>query len=207
MPFWDNLPFFYGPATHTSVILAGDLLQQNNVGTSYIGPKYICDYPNGPSYVLDSNIFPGWPVALVYWLPWQNNTITAVSWLQLNTSGCNAFLTSEFSGCRFVINDFGLSHIAYWQAIGPIVDNSSAARDYKEATLLGPPSTLRRKLSFTGSIAPLGATTSISNTYGWHGPNSRAIVCGYRNLFTGMWHFKVLRYQAGNSAGGFWSDM
>jgi hypothetical protein len=206
MPFWNNLPFFYGPATHNSVTLTGDLVQQNNIGTSYIGPKYICDYPNGHSYVLDSNLFLGWPVALVYWLPWQNNTITSVTWQQLNASGCQFFLTSEFSGCRFIIDSYGLAHIAHWQAIGPMSFNSSAARDYNETTL-GPTPTLRRKLSFTGDTNTLGSPNSLAMTYGWYGSNSRAIVCGYKNLYTNSWHFKVLRYQAGNVAGGFWTDM
>lgn len=205
MPFWDTLPYFNGPVGY-NISLQGDLLQQNHVNTSRIGPRYIFDYPWGNHVVLSDVLGSPGPCALVYWLPWQHNEITAVTWRQLYQSGRCCFLTSEFSGCRFVIDSYGVAHIAYWQAIGPASYSQSAARDYKESTL-GPTPSRRRKLSITGSSASIGEVNSGSLSYGWYGlQESRSIVCGYLNPINNRWQFKAFIYRAGYQ-GGYWFNL
>lgn len=205
MPFWDNLPFANGPVPY-GIQLIGDLVHQNNVATSRIGPRFIYDYPYGGSIILSDIIGgPGY-CAAVYWLPWQTNEITSVSWRTLYQSGCKFFLTSEFSGCRFVIDSYGVAHVAYWQAIGPVSYNSSQARDAKEI-MLGPTPYRRRRLSITANTSTIGETNTGSLSYGAYGlQDSRSIVCGYLNPINNRWYFKVFMYRAG-SLGGTWFNL
>lgn len=48
----------------------------------------------------------------VYWLPWLNESSQHVSWDDLDKA--QYFMTSQFSGCRFVANQWGLQHVAHW---------------------------------------------------------------------------------------------
>lgn len=145
----------------------------------------------------------------VYFLSWKVDDTSKVSFETLKNY--NYFMTSEFSGCRFVVTNYGVAHVA-WSAGGnrSMGLGSQALRDSAEATALSydkfPPK-YRRRLSTTGGLGTLDSYLGRigSNNAGQSYNNERALVFGYR--VSGGWAFKVLRYNAGQpSSSGYWSN-
>lgn len=50
----------------------------------------------------------------VYFLPWKMHDMTHVTFDDLNRSNCDYFMTSQFSGCRFVVTNEYIAHVAHW---------------------------------------------------------------------------------------------
>ncbi len=214
MSFWLNLPTYLGAQTnYMGVMLAGQLVYQAGQGTKP-GPLYLSAsvMANGDCVISDKEIKGAKQVdtAKVFWLPWLNLHITSVTWQALNKSGCKFFLTSEFSGCRFVADSKGVAHIAHWQ-VNPQnwqAGNTSKVRDNSEWFFRhgGMRPYGRRKLSYTDeNHSSMGATNTCNSTYGGHDKASRAIVLGYKGANT--WHFKALKYKAGTRGQGVWANV
>ncbi len=119
----------------------------------------------------------------------------------MNESGCKYFLTSTFSGCRFVATESSASHIAFWQDGYGI---SSVDRDWSEWVNLhgGQAPRLRRKLSINGfDSVDIGRQSNGNFIYGngqdangYHQGN--AVVMGHKTD-QGNWKFKALIYNVG----------
>ena len=193
MPFWSNLPSYTGPMSRL-ILLGGRFAQQlsdhNPKGKVTIITSH--DLVSDITYLDDTAHTRDCHTMEVYWLPWLHGEITTATIAELNQSGCQYFLTSTFTGCRFVATDEAVSHVAFTQyGLG----DSSEARDLAEIFMPGPKSKRRRKLSITGSTVPLSDEISTSHTYGslnrLNGQlQGSAVVVGYR---TGnRWHFKAL---------------
>jgi len=194
MQFWSILPSFVGP-TDRQIILGGRFAEQlsdtNKKGRTTIVSSH--DVANNITYLDHEKKAELSSTMELYWLPWQHGEITTATLAELNQSGCQYFLTSTFSGCRFVVTNESVSHVAFSQNVW---GHDSTSRDLAELFMPGPAPTRRRKLSITGSTVPLGDENSSSATYGtgfrdgiWQG---NAVVLGYR---TGNeWHFKALIY-------------
>lgn len=59
---------------------------------------------------------PGWKdqgIVKAYWLPWQRHEVKVILLSEMNDPSVDFFITSEFSGCRFVVTDKYIAHVAY----------------------------------------------------------------------------------------------
>jgi len=124
----------------------------------------------------------------LYWLPWGDGTVASVTWAGL--AGTNLFLTSTFSGCRFVVNDTGVAHVAWGTHGGGHAHGSSHGRDYAEVTAASGNPTgggRRRALSVTGAVP--GRVNEQRLTYDIN--LNQCVVIGWK---TGnRWTFKCLK--------------
>lgn len=142
-----------------------------------------------------------------YWLPWRQFEVTTVSLATLDASGCNYFLTSEFSGCRFVITNDRIQHVA-WGA-GQYHDGTSLDRDKAlvQSWQGTPAPTRARTYSYSRPPNPGALGNPARDGYGqqnWDGsmnPNVRASVIGFKML--NQWHFYMQRWIAGSTNASF----
>lgn len=137
----------------------------------------------------------------LYWLPWGDGTVASVPWATLNLS--SLFLTSTFTGCRFVVNQTGVAHVAY--GMHPVgVHGSSAARDQAEvAAGSGNPAGggRRRTLSITGPIAARPNEQRITYNVG----AESCVVVGWKAA--DQWTFICLVMQDGNRMRSRWTTL
>jgi hypothetical protein len=208
MSFWNDLPTYSGP-TQFGVHLV-DKLGAEEGGGGWVAGLDMNTYKVGSTYFLTNKHY-GDPqeTVSVYCLSWRLDDTSRVLFETLNDF--NYFVTSELSGCRFVVTNYGVAHVA-WSAGGHRASGiaSQTLRDWAEFQALSygtHPPTYRRRLSISGTPGildnALGAINS--NNSGQSYDDERAMVFGYR--VNGGWAFKVLRYtEAGGSSSGTWSN-
>ncbi|MFL9864900.1 hypothetical protein PQR67_12045 [Paraburkholderia fungorum] len=210
MSFWADISSYIGQTTF-GVKLHGKLALPASDG-GWRGGLTMATYKLGSDYYLsDDHQFNPIETESVYFLSWSVDGVTKVSYETLKDF--NYFLTSEFSGCRFVVTDYGVAHVA-WSAGGHRASGigSQDLRDTSERKELGYDTfgkpKYRRKLSFTSSAAPLDnelTTAGTDNSSQHYEGGNRAMVFGYR--VQGGWAFKVLRYDGNTGSGtGTWSN-
>jgi hypothetical protein len=68
----------------------------------------------------------------VYWLPWVSGQVTRATMQELDASGADYFVTTKFSGCRFVVTSAEVMHVAADAGVGRLVDVGSANRTAQE---------------------------------------------------------------------------
>lgn len=209
MSFWKDLSTYSGP-TQFGVSL-WDKLAYEQGGGGWVAGLDMNTYKLGGNYILTNKDYGGVPeeTVSVYFLSWKLDDTSRVLFETLK--GFDYFLTSEFSGCRFVVTNYGVAHVA-WSAGGHRASGiaSQDRRDLAEFQALSyatHPPAYRRRLSISGTPGildnALGAINS--NNSGQSYDNERAMVFGYR--VNGGWAFKVLRYTAaGGSSSGTWSN-
>jgi hypothetical protein len=208
--FWSNIATYSGPTTFGVRLI--DKLAFEQGGGGWVAGLEMNTYKVGDIYALTNKTYSGSAVeetVNVYFLSWKVDDVTKVSFESLK--GFDYFVTSEFSGCRFVVTDFGVAHVA-WSAGGERAKGigSQALRDQAEYNALSYGShqpQYRRRLSM--SLGPGKLDTFLasngSNTSGQSYNDERALVFGYR--VSGGWAFKVLRYKASEgSTKGVWSN-
>ena len=140
----------------------------------------------------------------LYWLPWADGQVTSVTWAALANSNANRFLTSTFSGCRFVVNNTGLAHVAWGNHPNFAANGSTLNRSLAELSAgSGNPTGggLRRTLSITGAVP--GRATEKRVTYNEN--NERCVVMGYKN--GQIWTFKCLKMRANGPMFSRWSTL
>lgn len=200
MALWTDLPALIGN-TDLKIELWGKYGQQmspqNPKGRSAVVSSY--DLANQTVYLGETAVQGGAVNNTIelYWLPWKDGEITRASIKELNDSGCKYFMTSTFSGCRFVATETEVSHVAFSQA-GFGFD--TAARNASEQLSRGGARPFfRRTLSITSSGERMASVNDQQSTYGaghngqmWTG---NAVVLGYR-VDLG-WNFKALIYAGG----------
>jgi hypothetical protein len=210
MSFWQNISSYIGKTTF-GVKLADKLALPADQG-GWVAGLTMATYRIGSNYYLSDNLQHN-PLerTSVYFLSWAVDDVTKVSYDTLKDF--NFFLTSEFSGCRFVVTEVGVSHVA-WSAGGnrAMGIGSQALRDQSEANELGynkfGAPKYRRKMSFTQGNSNLdtqlvqAGTKNASQSYEDGG---RVMIFGYR--VDGGWAFKALRYDKNTgSETGTWSN-
>lgn len=158
--------------------------------------------------------------ASVYWLPWQDMEMVKVMFSELNALPCSYFMTAEFSGCRFVITDEYLAHIAFSveynhnpqttleQFSADRTDCEAENRDYLK---LGTPA-LYRSLSSSNlsdsKASGFGAKNFQKLSYYQKGgsiDDNRMVLFGYRDPLSGIgWSFKYLLFQKNSNRPPIW---
>ncbi|WP_147408599.1 hypothetical protein [Paraburkholderia fungorum] len=213
MSFWQNIASYIGP-TRFGVQLWDKLaLAQDDDG--WVAGLTMATYWDGQNYCLSNDLNKNYLLEekSVYFLSWAIDDVTKVTFETLNNF--DYFLTSEFSGCRFVVTDVGVAHVA-WSAGGDRENGigTQDRRDLSEYHKLGyapekrGAPKYRRKLSFTSTTGDLDdylAAVSTNNKGQSYEGGNRALVFGYR--VHGGWSFKVLRYDENvGSKTGTWSN-
>jgi hypothetical protein len=206
MSFWNNLGSYVGFGSQR-VDLIDDLATPYDE-SRLMGGVDVYTFGTGSTYVLTNKAYEGAVEAKrVYFLSWKIDDITEVTFEQLN--GYDYFLTSKFTGCRFVVTDRNVAHIA-WSAGGNREAGlgTQALRDRAEYDTLEyatKPPTLRRKLSFTTETSALDTAISASGrrTDGGSYFGNSAMIFGHR--VDKIWRFKKLEYTADGKF-GVWSN-
>lgn len=141
----------------------------------------------------------------LYWLPWGNGVVASATWGALN--GSSLFLTSTFSGCRFVVNAHGVAHVAWGGHPGGI--GTPASRDGAEvAAGTGNPAAgaIRRTLSMTNVVpGPHEQRITYNATGAGGGPEERCVVVGWR--VGTVWTFKCLIMKIGQRMRSKWKTL
>lgn len=212
MSFWNDLPTYTGKSNF-GVILLDKLAQEQSSG-GWVAGLTMYTHKFNSKYYLSNKSLSNWGVfplekVSVYFLSWKVDDISKVSFKALQ--GFDYFLTSEFSGCRFVVTEFGVAHVAWsaggHRATGNASQQQRDAAEYDALSYAKHPPKYRRRLSISNSDGALDThlvTTHNTNNTGQSYNNERAIVFGYR--INGGWAFKVLRYKPGKSEEGTWSN-
>ncbi|TVZ37335.1 hypothetical protein P886_1676 [Alteromonadaceae bacterium 2753L.S.0a.02] len=141
----------------------------------------------------------------IYWLPWGNGSVASVDWLTLSST--TRFLTSTFTGCRFVVNQNGVAHVS-WGGHSPnynVRGNlSSVGRDLAEVRAgtgvpdMGRP---RRTLSITGAVPGRPNEQRISYDVN----TESCVVMGWRA--GNRWTFKCLKMNNNNKMKSSWNTL
>lgn len=206
MTFWTDLPTFTG-ATNRVIRMEG-AFQMQQCKWNMQGPRDAYSYFDGTSQVITDR--PQWPHTpervKLYWLPWLNLNITSVTMKELNASGCDYFLTSTFSGCRWVATEELVAHVAYAQTRnGP---QNSATRDHSQLHNLhgGKRPSRMRTMSLSGHGSQMATNDFSVRTYsaGDDPYSGRAVVVGYKS--GAKWHFVQQTFREGATT-GFWEKM
>ncbi|MQA23657.1 hypothetical protein [Rugamonas rivuli] len=189
--FWSNLKNI-NAQTITNVRLMGELGNPQNRKSAHRGAQELVAITAGNTVdIYSKKEDPGTRVRdqqTVYWLPWSGSPgkgqITEATWETIEKTGCNYFLTSEFTGCRFVVDDIGVSHVAYGAGNAVAGATNSAQRDAAEGNSRLQRSG-RRKMSVSA-----GAGTALA-----YDINGYAVVFGYKDA-SSRWAFRVFRVDA-----------
>jgi hypothetical protein len=186
--FWSDLKSLHGNTT-MNIHLMGELSNPQNMKSAHRGAQEFVAITNGNNVDIYSKKEATGAGArhqqTVYWLPWSGapgkGQITEATWETINKTGCDYFLTSEFTGCRFVVDDIGVSHVAYGAGNAVAGPTNSGQRDSAEGDSRLARSG-RRKMSVSA-----GPGTTVA-----YDINGYAIVFGYRDAST-RWAFRVYR--------------
>ncbi|XEY16672.1 hypothetical protein ABMY26_09325 [Azospirillum sp. HJ39] len=136
----------------------------------------------------------------VYWLPWGQNPMAAIS--ALNNSGATFFLTSEFSGCYFVGCNGVVMHTAagYKQNQGhPLAHALAEMQEWGEE--------LDQDTSQRFVLAPFseGTRPGVTDVYGTAGTAHRSVVMGWKQPGTPpQWCFAYQDLTMTTSRFGIW---
>ena len=209
MSFWKDLPTYSGPTTFG--VSLWDKLGQEQTSGGWVAGLDMRTYKLNNDYILTNKSYGGQPLETVsvYFLSWKVDDVSKVTYQTLR--GYNFFMTSEFTGCRFVVTNVGVAHVA-WSAGGNRATGNASQnkRDLAEFDSLGYGTerpVYRRKLSLSGTKGVLDTslekvnTDNVTQSYN----DESAMVFGYR--VQGGWAFKVIRYasNAGSNT-GTWSN-
>jgi hypothetical protein len=143
----------------------------------------------------------GMEFSKLYWLPWGDGQVARVTWGGL--AGAHLFLTSTFTGCRFVVNATGVAHVAWGTHVGANPNGSVGGRDQAEMNAgSGNPNGggLRRTLSISGPVA--GRLNENRITYDVM--NESCVVMGWKDTNTNIWTFKCLKMQKNSTMKSEW---
>lgn len=148
-------------------------------------------------------------IRMVFWLPWKHAHMTSISIVELNQYKCDYFMTDELTGCRFVVTDQYIAHIANW-AYPPqkgMSEPSNAEKrknrirkeiEYRDNHSLGSAPSFYRALSLSNiddnSIRVIGLPEGHQLfSYRQDNPNGAAQVFGYKDPASPVgWRFKYL---------------
>lgn len=211
MSFWHALKSCNGPSNF-EVTLHGEFIEAVTLGGCVGEIKiYTYKHANPTGYVLTNIKLRGnkhIESENVYVLAYDEDGITEVTFEELRDY--EYFVTSEFSGCRFVVTDEGVSHVS-WSAGRPPSRwcGSQAMRDIAEAGNMERQPTQLRRLSITAGTSVLEKIlgengTAIIPSESYKLKTESVMMFGYQE--NGIWHFKMLKYRKGRSSGsGIWS--
>lgn len=186
MAFWSDLGSFSGVTT-MDLDLDGALGNAQNRQSAHRGKQQMIAVTNGnQTRIYTKNEAPAGGIrseATVYWLPWSGEpgkgAITEATWEAIEKSEAQYILTSKFTGCRLVVDDIGVSHVAYGAGNAVPAATTSADRDRAEgASRLARGH--RRTMSFSAGAAVV------------YDINGYAIAIGYRDA-SHRWKFRVYR--------------
>jgi hypothetical protein len=197
--FWEALQRVQpGPNALGNIVLSSTMQMdglkapgENNRGLRYVGAR---SNLGERGYFLESDTkrFDG--AVPAYWLPYKKADVVYAERAWYEDSVCQYFLTTPLSGCRFVLTDTLVMHIA--SDVGGASERDSKVRTRVEEGLTGRHIHVRR-FSFTDKERGYHSTTLDGRL------NGKGLVFGMRTP-QGSWIYKALRYTIG-SGGGTWS--
>lgn len=217
--FWANLASYIGP-TAFGVHFIDGLEAQRADGYEVMMNVYDGPGPWAGDYVISDVMYPGaLETVHVYFLPWYSGRATKVKISDLNASGCDYFTTSEFTGCRFVVTEQEIMHVAWsggggaWgEASGAV--GTSALRSQAESNAIGNTGLRQRRRAISISEASRAgrgikiAKEGTVSSYGT-GPKVNGILPGKMKVFgykvNNAWCFKTLKYED-ESRDGDWEN-
>lgn len=148
-----------------------------------------------------------------YWLPWQRREVKVILLSEMSDPNVDFFITSEFSGCRFVVTDKYIGHVAYsagprflsrptniLNRRGSSVERTLAEEELLQMYRLSTPE-WHRSISYgdlsTAHAPGFGSSDTKMLSYLKKGSmkGDRMIVFGYRDPASCIgWNFKYLTF-------------
>jgi len=206
--FWDEL---FKQSEHVNTlgsIVQGDGLigQLQDPGGNNGGLLYVSAIPmdGGASYRLVGSVIEEPGSEAVYWMPWKKGKTVYAQRNWYENSKCKFFMTSQFSGCQFVITHNQVLHIAADADGAPDDATGSSTRAAARERVIG---NARHR-----SLSQSSASSQRKYGYGYDGPKpedeyvprklfKNALVFGMRET-DGSWTYKALIYTL--SSYGVW---
>jgi hypothetical protein len=194
MDFWNKLDYINGKNTLGNIVLASpDFSEQlkepgkNNGGLRYCKATPFA-YGEKGYKITSSTTDDGDNNVALYWMPWKKGMTVYAERSWYENSLCKFFLTAQLSGCRFVLTERHVLHIA--SDVNGAQDGWSGGAMRTDA-----------ENAVTG-----GAKARRLSCSGWSGDQKYekvALVFGIKRQ-GGLWTYKWLNYSLG-SEGGDWS--
>ncbi len=144
----------------------------------------------------------------VYWLPWKHAHMTSVSIVELNQYNCDYFMTDELTGCRFVVTDQYIAHVANWayppqkgaaepSDVEKRQNRIRKEKEYRADHRLGNTPSFYRVLSLSNTDDKIPRGIESLNyqlfSYRQENPEGAAQVLGYKDPVSPIgWRFKYL---------------
>jgi hypothetical protein len=184
--FWEDLKKECGDSQfqfyidHNQTRLSGEY----HASTNPIGPVHMEAYVQGEFVALEIVAEKTATSALVYWLPWKNRSVTKIERSVVEGSGCDFFLTTMLSGCRFVYDGTVLAHVANDAGHGAGTDQRGLAEGEHG---IASSSASYRRLSCSDLTAP-----NIESYFMEEKDKGRAMVWGTRG--EAGWSYKWLKH-------------
>lgn len=209
--FWDEL-FKQSPHYNSlnDIVQADGLTGQlqdaghNNGGLLYVSAL---SSHNGAGYRLIGSVNEQPGSEPVYWMPWKKGRTVYAQRNWYENSKCRFFMTTQFSGCQFVITHNQVLHIAADADGAPDDATGSSARAAARTRVIGDAHHRRLSQSMAGSQRKYG--------YAFDGPKpedeeaprklfKHALVFGMREP-NGTWTYKAFTYTL--SSHGVWQTL
>ena len=189
LEFWTGLHAQVGDNTLGNIILGEGLQEElklpgsNNGGLMYVCAEKLQRGAHG--YHLTGTHSPVCDNSVpVYWMPWKSHSTVYAERAWFERSKCAYFMTSQLTGCRFVVTDSQVLHVASNVDFAPSGVTGSPVRDQAEQAVTG--GARSRRFSINGRE---------------QGYNKCALAFGMRK--DGIWTYKALKYKLGDE-GGEW---
>jgi len=118
----------------------------------------------------------------VYWLPWRDGETTLADRVDFENSDCSFFMTPRLEGCRFVLTEHQVLHVASNANHAAEGSAGSRTRDYATEQVIGDARSRRLSIS----------TTNINDDWAGYPYEKQAFVFGVK--IEDAWKYKALMY-------------
>ena len=195
--FWNKLrTVAVGPNNLGNIVLLGEFSadqQLRDPGQNHGGLRYACarKFGTGDGYSITGTVEPQEGAVPVYWIPWKSGVTVYAERAWFENSICEYMITSQLSGCRFVVTERHVLHVASnaygAQDFGP----GSRARDFAEHRVTNrDPS---RRLSISGRSS--------------HLPGYKTYALAFGIKFSDSWQYKALSNKVKGGGDATWVSL
>ena len=193
--FWSDLKNqALGPNTLGDIVLMDEFgadKQLQDPGMNNGGLRYACVTKSGTGngYFIRGSLTPCCGKSVpVYWIPWKTGVTVYAERAWFENSICEYMITSQLSGCRFVVTERHVLHVAS-NAYGAL-DGIGGSKRRDEAERLVTGGAESRRLSFSKRHGDLAAY------------KTRALAFGIR--YETGWKYKALSNKTNGGTAGSW---